>query len=121
MVDIDLNRLAELRDRHRTILENYRRAGTMLSEAARELAAARNAAMSPAGARALCQSDAELVALSPAQLGKLQLHPKTIATVRAALARVARLSEQRKKLSEKLADSAPFAGRIEQFARSNGQ
>jgi hypothetical protein len=118
---IDLQRLADLRDRHRRLIENYRRAGVAVQQAEINLAGIRNAAsVDPKAAQALSQSADELARLTAAQLEKLQIHPRTVQLVRAGLARIARLSQDRKTLSKKLTESSRFTSRLEEYARAHG-
>lgn len=99
MVHYNLDRLAELRDRHTQTLENYRRAGAAVKEAAKSLARLRTTAASIA---------VTMASTTP---------PRTVQQIKSAETRLARLTAERDALKDGVAQSSAFSARLENFAR----
>jgi hypothetical protein len=114
----DIERLADLRDRHGAVLADYRRASSAVQEAAKNLARLRmEAATHPAAADALSKTGEELRNLTAEQMTNLQISPRTVQQIQAAEARLARLTGERDTLRNVVAQSTKFAARLEAFAK----
>jgi hypothetical protein len=114
----DLDRLAELRDRHEQLLEEYRRAVDAVQEAVRILARLRtDGATHPAAADLLRKPSEYLRKLTVEQLTELQIAPRIVQQIQTAESRIGRLTAARDSLQEKVTRSTKFATRLEAFAK----
>jgi hypothetical protein len=114
----DLNRLAELRDRHEQLLEEYRRAVDAVQEAVRILARLRtDGATHPAAADLLRKPSEYLRKLAVEQLTELQISPRIVQQIQAAESRIGRLTAARDLLHDDVVRSTKFATRLEAFAK----
>lgn len=118
-VAIDLERLAELRDRHQRVLEEYRRACAAVQEASKNLARLRaDAATHPTAADVLRKPSDELRKYTVEQLTDLQISPQIVAQLQVGEKRLARLTAARDALSERVQRSTKFSERLEAFAKA---
>ena len=112
-------RLAELRDRHAQLLEEYRRAGAAVQEAVKNLARLRmEAATHPAAADMLRKPSEYLQKLTVEQLTELQISPRVVQQIQVAESRIARLTTARDLIQEDVTQSTKFNARLEAFAKA---
>ncbi|RJG00339.1 hypothetical protein [Noviherbaspirillum sedimenti] len=115
----DLERLAELRDRHRGMLEDYRRASAAVQEASKSLARLRaEAATHPTAAEVLRKPSDLLQKFTVEQLTELQISPRTVQQIQAAESRLTRLTAARDAMQSTVARSTKFSERLEAFAKA---
>jgi hypothetical protein len=118
-VQCDLERLAELRDRHAHLLEEYRRTGAAVQEAIKNLARLRmDAATHPAAADLLRKPIEYLRKFTVEQLTELHISPHIVQQIQAAESRIVRLTAARDLMQEDVTRSTNFASRLEAFAKA---
>lgn len=116
----DLLRLAELRDRHQRVLEDYRRASVAVQEAVKSLARLRaEAATHPTAAEILRKPAEELNKFSIEQLTELQISPLAVQQIQAAEVRLSRLIAARDAMKAPLDRSIKFNERLEAFTKAH--
>ncbi len=115
----DLDRLAELRDRHQVLIEKARTARAAVAEAARTLASARSTAGThPAAIEALSKPIAELSQLTVADMAALQISSRDIQQIQFGEKRLARLTAEVESLRIQMAQSNEFVSRLEAYAKA---